>query len=979
MTDWAFVDELARHERLRVDWDLPTPPVGFADLGGGVRVVPAFPDGGGVLATAYEDLSRFLTDVGLGDGPYEIATRFAPTERFEAFRLHTSPDRCAIEAADSEGIRRGIYFLRDELRRSRCPGLPLGTTARRPHVHTRISRCCYGPKNRPGNYATKPGMPGSIEEVFGTPEYERWRDEPEMRDELFDEREYFPDAYLSRLAGEGVNGLWVTGMFWQLCRTPTFPGFGPHSERRMDHLRRIVARCARYGIRIYLFCIEPRAAGDRNLSVELPAAVRGHQNRMYCTSTPQGRQGLAECVRFLFSECPDLGGLLDLCVGERGTHCYSANLGTPNTCPRCRLRDPFDVLSETLAIMERAMHEVAPQAQLIAWPYSQYLVWGSERTRDYARLVPERVVLLHNFESAGQCEQLGRMRTLNDYWLAWPGPSQLFRDCAATARAAGRETGAKIQAGCSYEMATVPFVPVPGNLWRKYRAIRELGVQTVMQCWLIGSFPSAMTQAAGQLSFEPFPDDESAFLERLAALDWAGHEREVATAWAAFGEAYRNYPFSRIFSYYSPMNNGPVWPLHLVPRDLGLQAPFRAGRPPSGDRIGECLADDLTLAEALVLVGRMRDGWARGMALLAPLRAVYGDDPARLRDIAVCEAVGLLIQSAAHILQFYQWREELAWSEDVALRRDILDRMRRLVAAEIQVSERLLAHAEADSRLGFQADSECHVYYPEKLRWRIGVLGKLEGDEFAPVEEALRAGGDPFAAYTGRQPEGPVLHCRRRDGEIRLDGRVEGEQWLACQAVALDACDPPQSPEATGRATTLRACWDEEALHLALVCHEPDMGALRTPAADREPLSPAENDLVQIGIEPQRLWPVRRIMVSASGARYHVAPEYSPDYAWQAACFHGDGFWSLTVRLPWSWLLPDGVFAARPCRLLAQRHVPARPRSLRLGWPCVPAYLPHRLMLSSENPADLGWAILDGEGQHGELATVEGGTCAERI
>ena len=643
MAEWTFVDEFARYERHRVNWGTATPTVGFADLSGGVHLAPAFPDAAGVLATAYADLERFLNHVGLTAGPYEIATEPARTEQFEASCLRVTPRRCVIEAADAEGIRRGIYFLRDELCRARCPGLPLGATERRPHVSTRISRCCYGPKNRPGNYATKPGMPGSLEEVFGTPEYERWKDEPEMRDELFNEREYFPEAYLSRLAGEGVNGLWVTGMFWQLCRSATFPQFGPHSERRMAHLQRIVSRCGRYGIKVYLFCIEPRAAGDHNLSIELPAAVRGHQNRMYCTSTPEGRQGLDECVRFLFSACPELGGLINLCVGERGTHCYSDRLSTPNTCPRCRTRDPFEVLSETLSIMEKAMHETAPQAQLIAWPYSQYLVWGVDRTRAYAAHVPEGVTLMHNFESAGECEQLGRVRQLNDYWLAWPGPSQLFRDCAERARAAGRETGAKIQAGCSYEMATVPFVPVPGNLWRKYRAIRELGVGTVMQCWLIGSFPSPMTRAAGELSFEPFPGDESAFLERLAAVDWPGHEGQVAAAWACFGEAYRNYPFSRIFSYYSPMNNGPVWPLYLIPRDLGLQAPFRAGRPPSGDRIGECLSDDLTLTEALVLVGRMRDGWEQGMALLAPLRAVYADDPVRLRDLAVCTAVGLQI------------------------------------------------------------------------------------------------------------------------------------------------------------------------------------------------------------------------------------------------------------------------------------------------------------------------------------------------
>jgi hypothetical protein len=960
MDQWAFVDELAQREPVRVNWTDDGPADGCADLSGGVCLNRAFPDPEHVLNTAYEEMEHFLADVGLAEGAYEIATAETPTEQFEAFRIRVLPQRCVVEAADSEGIRRALYFLRDQLCRAPAPQLPLGTVERHPHVHTRISRCCYGPKNRPGDYLTKPGMPSSLEQVFGTPEYDRWKDEPEMRDELFDDREYFPDAYLARLAADAVNGLWVTGMFWQLCRTPTVPGFGPHSDRRLDHLRRLVARGARYGIKIYLFCIEPRAVAEHNGHIEIP---RGHQGRMYCTSTPQGRQALDECVRFLFTECPGLGGLINLCVGERGTHCYSGRLNQPNTCPRCSKLDPYEVLSDTLAIMEKAMHETAPAAQLIAWPYGQYLVWGIEKTREYAAHVPEGVTLMHNFESAGECEQLGKTRRLDDYWLAWPGPSQIFRDCAADARAAGRQTGAKIQTSCSYEMATVPFVPVPGNLWRKYRAIRELGVGTVMQCWLVGSFPSPMTQAGGELSFEPFPADENAFMLHLAAVDWPGNQQHVAEAWRLFGKAYRNYPFSRIFSYYSPMNNGPVWPLHLIPRDSGLQPPFRANRPPSGDRIGECLGDGLNLMEALQLCGRMREGWAAGMALLEPLRPIYADNPPRLRDIAVCEAVGLQICSTHNILSFYQLREQLAWTGDLPARLGLLGRMRGLVVEEGQLSARLLELAEADSRLGFQADSECHIYYPAKLRWRVDLLNQLLVEEFAPVEQAFRAEQDPFAAYTARAPEGPLLPCPRCPEPPRMDGRVDGDQWSACKPVEMHACMPSASVAMEGRDTGMRACWDEAALYLGFVCNEPDMATIRTAAADTEPISPNTNDCLQISLEPQRLWPVRRILVSATGARYHQTFETPPDYAWEAASHCGNGFWSITLRLPWEWLLPDGVFTGRPIRLMVQRHVPLDNGSggttcQRLHWPCVPTDLPPRLMQFPENPADLGWCLL---------------------
>jgi hypothetical protein len=354
------------------------------------------------------------------------------------------------------------------------------------------------------------------------------------------------------------------------------------------------------------------------------------------------------------------------------------------------------------------------------------------------------------------------------------------------------------------------------------------------------------------------------------------------------------------------------------------------------------------------------------MALLEPLRSVVADNVARQREIAVCETVGLLIRSTCNILRFYRLREDLAWNTVLVDRLKALGQMQQLVVDEVAVTSRLLTLAEADTRLGFQADSECHVYYPTKLRWRIDVLNRLTADEFMPVERALRSGQDPFAAYTGRAPEGSVLRCRRSTGHVAMDGRVTGDVWGSCEPVALDSCVPAGAESATPRATSLRACWNEEALYLALVCAEPDMGRLRTAAHDTEPVAPDANDCVQISIEPQRLWPARRIFVTASGARYHITAEAEPDYAWTAASFRGPNSWSLTIRLPWRWLLPDGSFTGRPIRLNVQRYVPLTaeggraPNLLRLGWPCVLTHLPHRLMLSSENPADLGWCLPQG-------------------
>ena len=84
------------------------------------------------------------------------------------------------------------------------PFLPIGTVERRPFLKARISRCFFGPIKRP----------------------------PKNRDELMDDVDYYPDNYLNRLAHEGINGLWLTVEFEDLCRTSVTPEFGRDAARQ---------------------------------------------------------------------------------------------------------------------------------------------------------------------------------------------------------------------------------------------------------------------------------------------------------------------------------------------------------------------------------------------------------------------------------------------------------------------------------------------------------------------------------------------------------------------------------------------------------------------------------------------------------------------------------------------------------------------------------------------------------------------------
>lgn len=147
---WKFVADLQSPLWSGHSWSPRQVAAGEADLRGGVRVDARFPDGEGLLKTAYADLADFLAAGKVPqNGPFTIETARAETSTFEASRIEVTADRCRILAADAEGIRRGLFHVEDMMLRAGGPFLPLGSLERKPFLKARISRCFFGPINRP--------------------------------------------------------------------------------------------------------------------------------------------------------------------------------------------------------------------------------------------------------------------------------------------------------------------------------------------------------------------------------------------------------------------------------------------------------------------------------------------------------------------------------------------------------------------------------------------------------------------------------------------------------------------------------------------------------------------------------------------------------------------------------------------------------------------------------------------------------------
>ncbi len=662
-----------------------------------------------IIATAVDDLTSFLSSSGISGKRYPI--RITCSEGFgeQDYKISVNENECIICASHPEGARRAVYYLEEEMIKHDGPFLPIGDIVRTSRIGRRITRGFFSPTNRPPKYG----------------------------DELLDDIDYYPENYLNRLAHNGTNGIWIYTSFAQLIRSPYISTNDDGCEKRMKKLAGIVERCKRYGIKVYLFAIEPIGLTKDKLNGldDMLGAdpITGYYP--FCARAKKTREHVIYCLENIYKSIPDLAGYITIPAGERLTTC--ASVGTFNTCPRCSKYSRGENLAYSVDLIKEGLRRAGTGAEFISWTYG-HRYWETEDIVEYIHNTPTDIVIMQNFEDAGIDTQLGKPRIAYDYWLSYPGPSDMFAISAVEARKHGNPAYAKMQVCSSHEIATVPYIPAPGILFDKYKKARELGVTGIMECWYFGNYPSLMNRASTELSYiDDFSDKTSFLIELAARLYGKSRAKQVADAWSAFEEGYRNYPTNIMFSYYGPMHDGVVWDLFPIPVNRSLPRSWQLTDPPDGDRIGECLFNGHTLDEAITLAERMCEAWSRGLDLL-PLSE--GDE-----HIFCAEAIGLLFGSGKNILEFYKLRNKLGTGADDPYA--IVDKMENIVREEIANSQRMIELCSSDPRLGYHSESEGFKFFPEKLKSRISKLEKLFEGDFALIRKRLCDGKTPIGYY----------------------------------------------------------------------------------------------------------------------------------------------------------------------------------------------------------------------------------------
>ena len=520
----------------------------------------------------------------------------------------------------------------------------------------------------------------------------------------------FPEGLLQKLAAEGVNAVWLHTVLRTLAKDPKYPEFGEGSENRIANLRKLVARCRKYGIRVFLYMNEPRAMPEEFFAAD-PAriAIRGAalEGRFaMCTSDPEVLRWLRDSLAQVFSQVSGLGGIFTITMSENLTNC--ASRGGKGQCPRCKGRKTGDIVADVNCAMIEGMAAGNPDAEALVWNWQ----WPKDEEEYIVnRLPPGNCRLMAVSENDMPVRRGGVEERENDYSISIVGPGENALRLWGFAHARNIPAVAKVQAANSWELASFPYVPAMDLVAQHAVNLSNAGLGGVMLSWSLGCCPSPNLSVYRELrKGERTPD---ALLERMALrLYGAANAGRVRQAWKSFSDGFSNYPFSLQTIYNGPHNWGPANPLYLHPTGYGstmVGIPYDdldgwRSRYPRETYAG--------------LMGKVADGFAEGCRLLEGVAAK--------RELDMFRAEQMHFASCRDQALFIMARD----------RGDGVE-MRRLAKAELERAKAYWPIVRADSRIGYESSNH-YFFVPQDLLEKVlscrRILDRPVGMEMAMSE-----------------------------------------------------------------------------------------------------------------------------------------------------------------------------------------------------------------------------------------------------
>lgn len=525
----------------------------------------------------------------------------------------------------------------------------------------------------------------------------------------------YPEGLLARLADAGVNGVWLQTPLYKLTPFPWDAGLSRDHARRLENLGALVERAGRHGIRVYLYLNEPRAMPLRfhELHPGMRGVVEGDHATL-CTAVPAVREYLVEGVAAVCRAVPGLGGFFSITYSENLTHCWSHGGGAG--CPRCAPGGPGEAVLGVNRLFQEGIRRSGTGARLLVWDWG----WGESWAPSVIGQLPSEVALMSVSEWSLPIERGGVRSEVGEYSISAVGPGPRARRHWGLARARGLKAYAKIQAGNTWELSTVPYVPAVENVARHAEHLRAEGVDGLMLGWTLGGYPSPNLEVVAEAMAGASAEEA---MRRVAERRFGPGLAPVAVAaWRGYSAAFREFPYHIGVCYTGPQQVGPA--NLLWNRPTGYKATMVGFPYDDLDGWRSIYPPDVFLRQWELVAGGFEQSLetARVAAgTVAPEVASAEQRRGFERECGVAEAAAVHFRSCANQVRFLQARRVVLEAGGrgeglgVATAREA---MRRVLRAEMDLARRLHDLQAGDSRVGFEASNQ-YAYVPVDLAEKV--------------------------------------------------------------------------------------------------------------------------------------------------------------------------------------------------------------------------------------------------------------------
>jgi hypothetical protein len=366
----------------------------------------------------------------------------------------------------------------------------------------------------------------------------------------------YPDAYLEKMRASGMDSTWMHIVLSKLTPFPWDASLSQHWEERLNNLAKLVERAAAHGIGIYLYLNEPRflPLSFFDQHPELKGVTIGDQAAL-CTSHPAVQQYLKDSLALITEKVPGLAGFFSITASENHTNCWSHGAGAG--CPRCASRGPATVIAELNNLYMEGIQKGAAGSkkvpQLIVWDWG----WNDRYASDIIPKLPAGCALMSVSEWALEIERGGVKNTIGEYSISAVGPGPRAKKHWALAKQHGLKTIAKIQAGNTWEIASVPYIPAIENVATHAANLRAEKVDGLMLGWTLGGYPSPNLEVVAAIGSNPDITPVAA-MQKVAQQHFGKAAPAVVKAWQQFSKAFKEFPYHSATVYFAPLQMGPA-------------------------------------------------------------------------------------------------------------------------------------------------------------------------------------------------------------------------------------------------------------------------------------------------------------------------------------------------------------------------------------------------------------------------------------